>query len=342
MTLSRSFIFIFLLALVTGLGFMTEESRAQGVQLDPVRVRIVPEVPGPNSPVRIELQDATATLQDAVITWRLNGSVALSGSARRTFTFSTGGLGETSRVTVTIETSSGVVIDREFVFRPSAVHLAWEARTYVPPFYKGKALLSPGADVRVFAFTDIRDAAGNRIPESNLVFNWERNDTKFADRSGLGVSSFSFGSSQLASGEDILVNVLTKDGTRVGQASIFIPASDPLIRLYQRSPLRGILYERALFGVIDLVEEEVAIVAEPYFFSGNTRSNETFQYEWRLDGNPVAQDNTSAILTLRNQQAGEGEALLSVSVQNTVVTRLLQAAETRIGFMFGREDASSF
>lgn len=306
---------------------------AQGVPLDPLRVRVTPEVPGPRSAVRMELQDATASLRDAVITWSLNGKPALSGAAKRSFSFTTGALGETMLITVRIETGGGV-IEREFAFRPGVVHLVFEADTYVPPFYRGKSRLSPGAAVRVFAFTDIRDARGVRIPDANLLFEWERGKVKFADRSGLGVSSFSFSGNQLASGEDITVNVLAKDGTRVGRGELFIPATDPVIRFYERDPLRGIVYERALAPGTAFSGEEVTVVAEPYFFSGTSRSSSALSYEWKIDGEPVAQENTSGILTLRNERGDAGEALLSVSVQNKARARLLQAAEAQLPLLF--------
>lgn len=308
---------------------------AQGIPLDPIRVRVTPEVPGPQSPVRIELQDATASLRDAVITWYLNGAVALSGAAQRSFSFTTGALGKTTLVSVRIETG-GAVIEREFTFRPGFVRLTFEADTYTPPFFRGKALLSPGAGARVFAFTDIRSAGGGRIPESSLLFEWERNGTKFADRSGLGVSSFSFTGNQLSEGEEIAVNVLSSDGTRVGRGSLFVPAVDPLIRFYERDPLRGIVYENALTSAA-FAGEEITVVAEPYFFSGAARGSASLVYEWKLDGEPVAPGNASGILTFRNERGGSGEALVAVSVQHKARTRLLQAAEAALPLLFGEE-----
>ena len=338
MTFPRTVSFVLTLLLLFGAAL---PSGAQGVPLDPIRVRVTPEVPGPRAAVRIELQDATASLRDAVITWYVDGKATLSGPAQRSFSFTTGALGESTRITVRIETGSGT-IERELVFRPGIVRLVFEADTYVPPFYRGKALLSPGAAVRVFAFTDIRDAAGNRIADKNLIFEWERAGTKFADRSGLGVSSFSFTGNQLAAGEEIDVNVLTKDGTRAGRGTLFVPTVDPVIRFYERNPLQGIVYERSLAGGATFASDEFTVVAEPYFFSGTSRAAAALSYEWRLDGNPIAEDNISGVLTFRNERGEAGEALVTVSVQNKVRSRLLQAAEAKLPLLFKKESASSF
>src|SRR3989338_4938929 len=320
--------------------FSVYTANAQGVPLDPIKIRVVPETPEPHSPVLIELQDVTATLRDASITWILDGKVTLSGIAKRSFSFRTGGVGSITRVEVQIEMGSGALITREFSFRPGSVSLSFEADTYVPPFYKGKAVLSPGASVRVFAFTDVRDASGNRVSESNLVYEWERNGTKFADRSGLGLSSFSFQGNQLSAGEDVAVSILTRDGTRVARASLFIPSNDPLVRIYERNPLRGILYENSL-NEVAFLDQELILVAEPYFFSIPTRKSGGVTFTWNLDGEAVSSENRSAFLSLRNERREDGEALVSVSVQNTVRSRLLQAAEASFPLFFGRTPTNS-
>lgn len=325
--------------LATGCSFVPGLSVAQTIPLDPIKIRITPETPGPHTPVRIELQDATATLKDATIVWSLNGKTASSGTAQRSFSFTTGALGETIRVAVHIESGSGP-IDREFVFRPSAVRLVWEADTYVPPFYKGKAELSPGANLRMHAFTDIRDAAGARIPASNLIFSWERGGTKFADRSGLGVTTFSVQGSQLTAGEEIAVSVSTRAGERVGYASLFIPSTDPYVRVYERHPLQGIIYARALQQKTSFSEQEVTLVAEPYFFSAASRSGNDLYYEWRLNGELIPSAALSGTLTI--QSTKKGEAVVALSVQNIMTTRLLQVAEALFGITIGQETNSIF
>lgn len=306
--------------------------------LEPLRVRISPEIPGPNTPVAIELEDATGRLGDATFTWTLDGSVALSGPARRSFSFTTGPIGKATRVSVRVERDGAVSLEREFVFRPALVRLMWEADTYTPPFYRGKALASPGADIRIFAFTDVRGEDGRRIPDEDLVFEWEQGGTKFADRSGLGVTSFTLAGNQLKSGEGVAVVVRTRDGTRAGRGSTFIEYADPLVRVYERHPLRGVRYERSFLSRETVASQELALVAEPYFFSTRGRDGADLVYEWLLNGDPV--ENQGSVLALRDERGG-GEAALSVSVQNRVRTRLLQAAESLFGVSF-REQSSSF
>lgn len=298
---------------------------------DPIRIRVTPEVPGPNASVTIELQDSTTTLGDAVITWSKDGKVALSGVARRTFTFETRGVGETTQVHVLVEKGSAIV-EREFTFRPSVVTLVWEADTYVPPFYKGKALASPGAQVRVFAFADVRDPRGNRIAESDLFYEWEKDGVKFADRSGIGVASFSFEASQLAPGERVSLTVRTRDGEIAGRSSLLLTYYDPLLLLYERHPLRGIRYERALSPEASFASQELTLVAEPYFFSVGERDGADLSHEWTVDGNPI--EGGRGLVTLRNESE-EGEAFVTISVQNTKRNRLLQTADATLRLFFG-------
>lgn len=312
---------------------------AAGAQapLDPLRIRITPEIPGPDTPVVIELQDATGRLGDATFTWTIDGNVALSGPARRSFSFTTGSIGKATRVSVLIEREGAASLEREFVFKPSLVRLMWEADTYTPPFYRGKALASPGADVRIFAFTDVRGEDGKRIPDADLIFEWEQGGVKFADRSGLGVASFTLAGNQLKSGEGVAVVIRTRDGTRVGRGSTFVEYADPLVRVYEKHPLRGVRYERSFLSREGVEDKEITLVAEPYFFSTKGRDGADLTYEWLLNGAPV--ESYGSILALRDERGG-GEAALSVSVQNRVRTRLLQAAEALFGVSF--KESSSF
>ncbi len=296
-----------------------------------VRIKVSPEVPGPDTPVTIELQDTSSSLADTLITWELDGKEVLSGVGRHSFSFTTGSVGEERFVSVRAEKGGEALFERDFVFRPGVVTLAWEADTYAPPFYKGKTLASPGADIRVFAMTDIRDAFGKPMGEGDLMFLWERDGTKLADRSGIGRSSFLFTGNQLLNGERITVVVRRRDGEVVGKGSIFIPYIDPVIYFYERNPLRGILYETRLPSQVTVGGEEFTLVAEPYFASARTRSDGSLSYAWNVGGSPV--EGARGLVTLRSE-GGEGGATVSLSMQHVLRSRLLQAADASLDVLF--------
>ena len=57
-----------------------------------------------------------------------------------TFTFTAGSLGKTQKVTVNGVENDGTSITQSISVMPASIDLIWQAHSYTPPFYKGKAL----------------------------------------------------------------------------------------------------------------------------------------------------------------------------------------------------------
>ena len=305
-----------------------------------MRLIASPEVPGPNTQVRLEVQGVGNFVGDATITWQENGTTVKSGVGERTHTLTTGGLGSVMRVRVTIESASLGVLTREVVFAPAQVYLVWETNTSVPPFYRGKALYSAGSQITVTAFPQVV-VNGSTLSPNNLSFQWQRNGSAVAAQSGSGRNTLTFAGDQLKSGEGVAVDVYFGD-VLVAQSSIFIPATNPQILLYQRDPLRGVLFDQALPEAISLTGREITLQAVPYFFANESLSNGSLAYAWTLNSRPTSgPDAASGILTLRQSGEGGGEARLGVSLQNTDTSKLLQAAEAMLRIVFGTQSSGS-
>jgi hypothetical protein len=301
---------------------------------DPVQFLIAPETPGPNQLVEIEAQGVGTFLGDATVTWKLNNKTMQTGVGSRIFSFTTGALGQPSVVDVTIDSAVQGIISREFTFLPSAVNLIWEADTTVPPFYRGKALYSAGSDVKVVAFPTVI-LSGGRVPASQLSFQWTENGTAVPDQSGTGQTVFQATGSQFQTGENISVDVYL-GATRVGTASITIPASDPQLVLYVDDPLRGVLYDSALQNGVVLSVPEFTVDAVPYFFSNASKNAGLLQYAWTINGaDTTGPDSQNGILTLRQTGSSAGLAALGVSLQNTDPNSLVQNAATQLQIAFG-------
>jgi len=71
---------------------------------------------------------------------------------------------------------------------------------------------------------------------------------------------------------------------KVAHGEITIPATDPVVLLYNRDPLRGVLYDAALPSAISLNAKEITIQAQPYFFSNKSVRSGTVTYNWTLNG----------------------------------------------------------
>ncbi len=312
-----------------------------GGQPQPVQYIVSPETPGPYAPVYIEAQGIGSFLGNSTITWSVDGTSVRSGIGVRTFSFTTGGLGKTTRVDVVINSSDYGTLEHTFVFNPSQLSLVWEANTTVPPFYRGKALMSPGAAVRVVAFPTVLEG-GALVAASGLSYQWRLNGSPMPAQSGLGQNVFAFTSDELHLGETVSVDAFYGAAT-AGHAEITIPAVRPALVLYEHDPLRGVLYNQALGAQFSMPSSELTVRAEPYFFSIESARRGALQYSWQLNGQDITGPNTTqGELTLRQTGAGQGSAGLSVLLQNNDTARILQAAQTTASVLFGAQGGGSF
>jgi hypothetical protein len=304
---------------------------------DPLVVSVTPEAPSPGEETTITLTSSSLDLSRAQFTWKLNNVTKSSGPARRSFTFAMGSGSGTTAVSVTITPLGGATISRTFTFHPGSVNLVWEANTYTPPFYRGKALYTPGADVRIVAIPDIREG-GSAVPASALTYRWSVDDEPFADRSGLGRDTFYLSGAQLLPDQTVAVDVLRQNGIRAAHAEVTIPKNTPMLRFYKRDPLRGALYSRAYSDTVQLADTETTLLAEPYFISGTVREPERVLYTWTLNDTEVQpQGKERAVLTLRQTAGQSGFAKLSLTLQNADLRRLLQQASQEITLVFGTQ-----
>lgn len=344
---------VFLLAVFASLGlslllttyYLLPTASAQGVSIGvppaPVQYTLTPEIPGPNTSVTIKVAGVGNFIGNSTITWTLDGKVADEGIGHNTFSFRTNRLGNKTTVTVSIRSIEHGIITNTWTFNPSLVNLVWEAQTTVPPLYMGHTRYSAGSRVTVFAFPEVMQG-GVRVPESKLSFQWKLGDQAKPDASGLGRSSFTFVGDQLHSYEDVSVDILSGT-TVVAHADITIPASTPEIILYARDPLRGILYNTALPATHTMSSVETTVHAEPYYFSRASARSGSLTWDWTLNSNPTSGPNTGVgELTLRTTSAGQGSAVVGVSLQNTSANAFLQAAQNSITVIFGQKKSSVF
>lgn len=305
---------------------------------DPIQYVVYPETPGPRETVSLEVQGVGSFLGSADILWRRDGATVLQGVGERKFSFTTGGLGSRTVVSVQIDSDQGR-FSKTFTFTPAKVNLVWEADTTVPPLYKGKALYSAGSSYKVVAFPSVY-ADGARVLSSALDFQWLYRDEALPDASGRGRAALSRAGDQLQPGEQVSVDVYYGN-KKVAHGELFIPVSEPEIVFYPYDPLKGVLYERALPEGISLLAPELTVRAEPYFFS-KAASTEELPFVWTLDGEEISgPDAARGLLTLRQTGSGEGSVLLGASVQNQNPAQFVQAAEAFLQIVFGAEQSSS-
>jgi hypothetical protein len=217
--------------------------------------------------------------------------------------------------------------------------MIWEADTTVPPMYRGKALYSAGSPLTVVAFPVVFQKS-SRIAPNNLSYKWFRDDEPMTSVSGLGRFSISFDGDQLKVTENISVDVYWGN-TKVAHGQITIPVTDPQLLLYQRDPLRGVIYDLSLPSDISLTAKELTLQAEPYYFSMASQKAGALTYTWQLnDEDTTGPDTARGILTLRQAGSGQGEANLTVALQSYSTTSFIQSAQNALHIVFGAAGGS--
>jgi hypothetical protein len=252
-----------------------------------VTISMSPAYPGPNTAVALTVQSALYDVEQGVITWTVNGKIIAQGIGATTARIVTGALGSPSQVQVDVSTDTGDASTAASIM-PSSIDLLWEATSYTPPFYKGRALSSSGSQITVVAIPHLILSGGAALSADQITYTWKKDGAVIASASGRGKSSATFDSPMLYGTESIMVTAVSSDGTLSGQATLRIGDTEPQLVLYEDDPLFGIRYHRALTGTTYIPETEMSFTAIPYFSPTFTVADRQLEYTWTVNGNPVS------------------------------------------------------
>lgn len=301
-----------------------EASDLSNLHLEDFSVNFSPENPGANTPVSAKIISYSFDVDRAEIAWFVNGKAAGSG---KNFSFTASGLGSLLTLTVRIITPSGDRLSKTFSFRPAEVDLLWETPSYTPLQYRGKALAGPSARIKITAIPQ-----GMPMASSNLIYEWRRNYKNVADASGKGKKTFTFYAGAVGS-EIIEATVSTPDKSAIAVKKIMVAIGEPKVLFYEEHPLEGPQYQQELSGAINLNKPEIALRADPYFFTGKDPLK--LLYEWRMNDKKISTPQKPNLLYL-SVPAGslKGSSLIGLSLSNP--SNIMEMAEKalRINFNF--------
>lgn len=307
--------YIYTLILILGFAFFfcgeTNTARAELAQTD-VSIESVPEIPGPYENVTLTLISYAVDLNRLQITWFENGVSKLSGVGKKQYSFTTSGIGTVTTIEAKI-VSGGAVLSKRFVIRPASVDMLWEATdTYIPPFYRGKALPSSEGVIKVVAFPHFKNGSGETA-SSAVVYNWKRNYNSVTDSSGYGKNVFLFKQSYLNPIEQIGLTAIDNGTGSSVKKTVYIKTYSPKIIFYEKDPLLGIKYEKA-FNEIDVTDAEKSIIAEPYFFSPGNIFSSDLDFVWKINSSIVETPLVRNAITLKS--GGEGVSNITLEIKN--------------------------
>ena len=270
-----------------------------------------PEYPRANTDVTASVSTYTIDLNNTKISWTLNGSLALEGIGKKSFSFKTGSSGTQTSLSVKIVTANGTTVNKQIIISPSDIDILWEAyNTYTPPFYKGKKLLSMEGSAKVVAMPSTQNLTG-------LSYNWIKDNKNDADSSGYEQNYFIYQNSYLDDGNTIGVSASDIFGNNVGTNEITINPSNPKIILYKKDPILGTNWDNALSDNFSIDKDGEMIVAEPYFFSNDDLSSGDLTFTWSLNGQDTMIPNQKNILAIKPEAGKSGTTEIQVIISNT-------------------------
>lgn len=298
-----------------------------------VSVTVLPSVPAPRETVTLTVESFSTNLDKADFTWTVNGEVIESGIGKRIFKFIAPDSGETAVVKFTAKKEGGGVLSREFPFTPSGVDILWEAQTYTPPFYKGKSLFTRQSSMVFVAIPNlVNPATGQKIPDNELVYKWEKSGSVIQDQSGYGRNTVRLTSDIISRPFEMTVTVsaVNVEGLKARQRLTVVPF-EPELLLYENNPVYGIIFEKALLGDFEINRDEIEISAVPYHFSTSERDDVDLQYKWLLNNKQVQTYSNRDSLTFRKVEESVGRADINISASS--VQKILQASDTRFSII---------
>jgi hypothetical protein len=298
-----------------------------------IDVNVTPSYPKPGDAINISLEAYGIDLDKAPIKWSIDGKVSKEGIGAKSFDLTAGKLGEQTVVTIEIQPPYSNIMVKTVTINPQSVDIIWEANTYTPPFYKGKAMFTPQEKAVFVAMPNITDSNGIQADPKTLTYKWSRDQEVLGSLSGYGQNSLLYTGNILMRPVETRVEIGGANASASG--FMYVATKEPETYLYEKNPLYGILFNKEVsssFAFGDKEERTLAVF--PYFFGINSRNANNLKYKWTLNYNPIEVPENQSEMTFRNVDKLEGKSLVNVSLKNK--TNFLQEGTTRTYIDFSK------
>lgn len=308
------FLFVFLFLILTSIFVFPVKTNA--VSQSSILVNISPENPAPNEDFSITLNSYASNLDSVLISWSVDGKVVSSGIGKKSFSYKAPSAGSESSIVATVSLPDGS-IDKRITIRPASVTMLWQANdSYTPPFYKGKALPTPGSEIKIVAMPEIKNGSQITDPK-NMTYAWKKDYTNNVDGSGYGRNYFLYVNDYLEDSGTISVIASTVDQKYSSQASIDVPTSEAKIVFYKNDAKFGTVWEHALADGHRVIDSEI-VEASPYFISPQDIRIPFLVFNWYINNTqipvPAFKKN---IMPLKVQAGTSGTSILKLEIEST-------------------------
>lgn len=289
-----------------------------------ISIGFSPAHPAPGDTVTLSAVGSGIDLSRSEVAWYVDDKEVAHGFGIASTQVQAGALGSRKAIELDIVPPSGSFLTAKATLAPTEVDLLISSDSYVPPFYRGRALPTVGTRIIAEAIPRFALPGGALVPDSQLVFTWRYNGDVLKNASGLGKSSASIPIAHLFGGNDIAVEARTQDGTLSGAAEVSLASREPLLDLYEDHPLYGLLFNNALSSGARIAESEMTFAALPYFALASGPADAHLTYSWRVNGSQVRASATSSNELTINADNSSGQAYLELdlSQNNNIYTSI--------------------
>jgi hypothetical protein len=295
---------------------------------------MTPEYPKPKDPISLHLESFTTDLNRATISWYVNGSLRSQGVGLTTYETTAGAEGSRTTIRALAQTTNGRRYEKSITINPGYVDLLWEAKSYTPPFYKGKALFPAQGEVTIVAMPYLVES-GVRLGAKSLVYTWRVNDELQQSGSGFGKDSLKVVGGVISRPIEVRVTVASKTGRTTGEGRVVISPQTPQVIFYEESPLYGPLYHHALESAVTLKREELWLKAAPYYFSTIVpQDTSSVDFVWSLNNQKITAQREDTLI-LRHDGSSSGRS--NISLRTTSPTHILQLTDSHISVFFNKQ-----
>ena len=285
------------------------------VQPASILVNISPSNPAPFENTTITLNSFSSNLDTVLINWLVNGKTTLSGIGKKSFLITTGAAGTELKIQVKIFLPDGE-IDKNITLAPSEMVLLWQADdSYVPPFYKGKALPSVSSKIKIVAMPEIKNN-GRKVNSKNMTYSWQKDYNNMQNDSGYGKNFFSYIDDYLEDSSIVSVIASTIDQKFSSESEIQIMPTQPKILFYKEDANLGTIWETMLSDAYKISGEGI-IKAEPYFISPKDLRRPELVFSWSINDNPVSVSSLKKnLMPLKVDTESSGQSKLKLEIEN--------------------------
>src|SRR3989338_1079107 len=218
--------------------------------------------------------------------------------------------------TSTIDMKNGQSVVKTINISPAEVDLLWEAyNSYVPPFYRGKALVASEGTYKVVAMPSVSGTNG-KISSNNLSYAWKKNYKAQPDDSGWGKRFLILKHSYIDTAYQISVEVSDVLGKINASSRITLAPSSAKIVFYRVDPVLGIKMENAIEDGHKISKGGETIIAVPYFVTPKNLNSLDLEFKWLVGGIELITTTPRNLITVIPEEGKPGTSVINLNVEN--------------------------